>query len=111
MKDTTMATITQETRIELSRRESLMLGNLRGQLVECRRGELWLTVDGEGRDVILGPGQRYAVTSSAPTVVTALRDSAVHLHRPAPRPSRLAALRAALARLHPGLITLHPSIR
>jgi hypothetical protein len=106
-----MATITQETRIELSRHESLALGNLRGQLVECRRGELWLTVDGEGRDVILGPGQRYAVTSAAPAVVTALRDAMVHLHRAAPRPSRLAALRAVLARLQPGRFALNPSIR
>ena len=70
-----MATITQETHVALSGRESLALGNLRGQLIECRSGKLWITVDGEGRDVILGPGETYAVASNAPVVASAFKAS------------------------------------
>lgn len=110
MKDTAMARITQETHIELSRRESITLGNLRGHIVECVTGELWLTVDGEGWDVILGPGCRHTVQSDAPAVISALRPSALHLSAVPPPPSRLQRFRTAIAALlHPA--SPYPSIR
>lgn len=77
-----MATITQETHIELSGHEALALGRLRGVVVACARGELWLTVDGEGRDVILGPGDACAVDSDAEVVVSAFGPAALELRMP-----------------------------
>lgn len=70
-----MANIVQETRIELAQRELLALGCIEGHELACLAGELWITVDGSSEDIILGPGQRWRVTGSAPVVVSALKPS------------------------------------
>lgn len=93
-----MATIMQETRIDLSRRESLTLGRLRGCVVECRDGEVWLTADGEGRDVILGPGQQWLVEPDTPVVVTAFMPSVLRLRAPNRRGASAPAIAARLRR-------------
>ncbi len=93
-----VATITQETRITLSRGEAVALGSLETWLVECRHGEVWLTVDGESRDVILGSGSAWTVDSDGPVVVSAFAPSSLSLRAPG-RPSLLARLRGLLAGL------------
>ena len=70
-----MARIVQETHIELAKRELLALGCIEGHELACLAGELWITVDGSSKDIILGPGQRWKVTGSAPVVVSALKPS------------------------------------
>lgn len=77
-----MATITQETHVELSKRESLALGRLRGHTLRCLSGEIWLTAEGEGCDVVLGPGQTWTTESTGPVVVSAFMPSALSLSRP-----------------------------
>ncbi|MGE5467046.1 MAG: DUF2917 domain-containing protein [Ignavibacteria bacterium] len=97
-----MATITEEARIELSGRESLTLGGLRGHEIQCAAGELWLTLDGEGRDVILAPGGAYTVETNAELVVSAFKASVLrvsHCRHPAGRFARLAGALAALLEL------------
>lgn len=79
-----MATIVQETRIALSAHESLLLGPLPGHTVRCLAGELWLTVERESQDLILGPGRSWKVTSPEAVVVSAFKD-AEFLVRPCPR--------------------------
>ncbi|HEX8989994.1 MAG TPA: DUF2917 domain-containing protein [Rhodocyclaceae bacterium] len=85
-----MATITQETRVELSAREALTLGSLPGGLLTCASGEVWITVDGEGRDVVLGPASSHRIESDAPVVVSAFADSVLSIRRAvSPHPSIL----------------------
>ncbi|HJW02361.1 MAG TPA: DUF2917 domain-containing protein [Azospira sp.] len=59
--------------LELERREMLMLADARGQTLECRSGELWLTEDGQG-DQILCPGESYVVSGNGCLVVSACQD-------------------------------------
>lgn len=94
-----MATITQETRIELSGRESILLGPLPGHVIRCRHGELWLTVERDGRDVILGPGRTWRVTGDGPVVISAFKDSAFSVRPNPPRMPGFAGIRHALALL------------
>ncbi|HET7775844.1 MAG TPA: DUF2917 domain-containing protein [Azospira sp.] len=60
--------------LELERREMLVLADARGQTLECRTGELWLTEDGRG-DQILQPGEAYVVAGNGCLVVSACQDA------------------------------------
>ena len=72
-----MATITQETRFDLAKNELVKLSDARDQVLGCTAGELWITVDGDRRDIILTPGERWRIESRAPVVVMALQASAL----------------------------------
>ncbi len=65
---------TQWLHLELERREMLVLADARGQTLECRSGELWLTEDGGG-DRILRPGEAHVVAGNGCLVVSACQDA------------------------------------
>lgn len=108
-----MAKIVQETRIELASRELLALECAEGQVLACRTGELWITLDGAREDIILAPGQQWRVPNRHPVVVSALRQSllvATDARGGRPcigTPGRAAAILAALLRWrHPPLAVM-----
>lgn len=70
-----MAIITQETRFDLTKHEAVTLTAARDHLLRCDSGELWITVEGDRRDHILGPGDRLRVDRDVPVIVSALKDS------------------------------------
>lgn len=111
MEHTILATITQETRIDLSRRESLALGRLRGHVIECRSGQVWLTADGEGRDVVLEAGQQWLVEPDTPVVVTAFKPSVLHLRAPNRRRAFPPTVASRLRRCFPSPNFPSPSAR
>lgn len=74
-----MATITQETRFELAARELVSIANARDQLLTCDSGELWITVEGDPRDLILKSGSHWRIDSNAEVIISAIRDSTLHL--------------------------------
>lgn len=78
-----MACMTQETILELSRREALHLGDMEGCTLECTHGEIWLTRDGVQEDLILGAGQQVRIDDSRSVVVSATTDARVRMRRPA----------------------------
>lgn len=84
-----MATITQETRLELSRHELVSLTDLRDFTLTCDTGELWITFEGDRRDVILGAGKSWCLDGDGPAVISALHDSTLRLHRRQPFGSRV----------------------
>jgi hypothetical protein len=100
MKDTTMAIITQETRIALAKHEALNLGRLRRRRLECLRGEVWLTIDGEGCDIILRPGQAHAIGSDTEVVISAFAPSVLAL-----RSAAQASVRGSLASMLASLLS------
>jgi Protein of unknown function (DUF2917) len=50
-------------------------------LVECLRGLLWVTSEGDGRDLVVTRGQTTAVAGRGRVVIGALVDSEVRLNR------------------------------
>jgi hypothetical protein len=53
-----------------------------GVTVVCLRGELWLTQDGDSRDLVLHAGDRFTVDHAGVTLVSALRASSLSVEMP-----------------------------
>jgi hypothetical protein len=70
--------------IGLPKRHVLALAARRGTRVESRRGALWVTQDGDLRDVVLTPGQSHVIEHDGPVLLQALDAALVSLHVPAP---------------------------
>ena len=79
-----MVTITQETRAELAGGEVVTIAKALGQTVVCESGELWITVGGDSRDIILRQTEIWRIDSDATLVVSAIRPSTVSVRQ---RPS------------------------
>lgn len=46
-----------------------------GRRIECLSGSLWVTQDGDRRDIVLAPGQSFVFDRSEGVLVNALDDS------------------------------------
>ncbi|MDP1653444.1 MAG: DUF2917 domain-containing protein [Rhodocyclaceae bacterium] len=74
-----MIRITQETRLELDKRELVAICG-RGPLrLECAAGELWLTREGSTADVVLRAGESLAIDARQETVISALQPARLSL--------------------------------
>jgi hypothetical protein len=74
-----------ETRqLALERRELLVIDDARGHRITCESGELWLTQDGDRRDIILPTGQSWLVDRPGPLVLSALAPSRATLAQTRP---------------------------
>ncbi|MCX7172950.1 MAG: DUF2917 domain-containing protein [Proteobacteria bacterium] len=72
----------QETRFDLAKSELFALSDIQDHVLSCGSGELWITVDGDRRDIILAPGESLRIESRVPVVITALRASTLNLLHP-----------------------------
>lgn len=82
--------ITPVTRLQ--RRQTFQLRARRGERIECQSGELWITQDGDPRDIVLGPRECFTLDRAGTAVVSALKDAAFVYRRSAspaqnPRPA------------------------
>ncbi|MBC7993018.1 MAG: DUF2917 domain-containing protein [Rhizobacter sp.] len=59
----------------LQRRQAFNLHAKKGQRIEVRSGQIWLTQDGDPRDVILGANQCFTLDRSGHALVSALEDA------------------------------------
>jgi hypothetical protein len=59
----------------LMRRQTFNMHTRKGQRIECRTGQLWITQDGDSRDVILGSDESFTLDRSGHTLVSALEDA------------------------------------
>jgi len=66
----------------LPRRGSLVLDGAEGTIISVDSGCLWVTLENDPRDVVLGKGMRFEVDRSGRTVVVAEEDSRVRLTPP-----------------------------
>lgn len=74
-----MASIRQETRLKLDRRELLTLCLPGAQSLLCTAGELWITFDGRREDAILRVGETLEFTDGRGLVVSALQPATLLL--------------------------------
>lgn len=58
---------------------TLVLRRPLGCTVECERGSLWITFDGEPDDIVLDAGERHVAERRSRMLVHALDDSALRL--------------------------------
>jgi hypothetical protein len=76
-----MSDILQVRRIQIGLRELVVIDDARGQVLTCESGELWLTQDGDRRDVILPAGQSWRVDRNGPLVLSAFKPAVATLDR------------------------------
>lgn len=65
----------------LPQAHTLTLPASKGQHIDCVQGCLWITQDGDPRDVVLEAGQRFAVDRGQRTLVHALEPARVRVAR------------------------------
>ena len=77
----------------LPQRSTLALHDRLGERIDCLGGRLWITQDGDQRDVVLEPGESFELDRPGLALVSALSDARLAVRRPGT--PRLAALAAA----------------
>ena len=70
---TFLASVLPVTRLQ--RRQTFRLRGRSGERIECRRGSVWITQDGDPRDVVLGPCEAFTLDRRGTAVVSALQDA------------------------------------
>ena len=63
--------------IDLGRRESLPLQDMRGATLCVLRGRLWVTQENDTRDIVLNAGDAWAVERDGLTIVEAQADTSL----------------------------------
>lgn len=76
-----MATITQETRFDLAKREIVAITSAKEYALHCDAGEIWITANGAAGDVVLRAGESWIVPNDAEVVVSAFQASTATLRR------------------------------
>lgn len=70
---------TQESQLSLHNGEVMHLGKLRHGMLLAVRGTVWVTQDGDIRDVILESGDTMSLDRGADVLVSAMSDATVTL--------------------------------
>ena len=92
----------------LAKDQTLNLPSAAGVRVASQSGSVWITQDGDPRDIVLRPGESVVLERSTPTIVQAFEPSLITIVDPAPRRRASSAnswfsrLRVAAERLHVG---------
>jgi hypothetical protein len=95
-----MSDIRQAQQIPIGQRELLVIDDACGQVIACESGELWVTQDGDRRDVILPAGQSWRIDRPGPLVLSAFKPSMATLaHRETGRAACLPRREGAAALL------------
>ena len=89
----------------LAKDQTLNLPNAAGVRVASQSGTVWITQDGDLRDIVLAPGQSVVLERSTPTLVQAFEPALITIADPVKAARRhhdggwLARLRQAAERL------------
>jgi hypothetical protein len=67
------------TKHQIGPRHGLALRAARGRIVKCVSGSVWLTMEGDRRDVVLNPGASFVVDRDGLTLLAAQQPSAVQV--------------------------------
>ena len=67
---------------QIGPRHGLALRDANGRTVTCVSGSVWLTMDGDNRDIVLEPGATFVVDRDGLTLLAAQQPSAVQVSAP-----------------------------
>lgn len=70
--------------IHLARDGLISIRGAQDTRIFCQSGSLWLTLEGDIRDVVLEPGESHAIGNGGLAVITALRPSVALLTQEPP---------------------------
>ncbi|MCP5265892.1 MAG: DUF2917 domain-containing protein [Burkholderiaceae bacterium] len=83
--------------VRLHQRQTIRLHDQGPVHVACDDGSIWITRDGDVKDIILSPGQSVTICEGGALLISALADSRVQLDAPpTPCPPRVPARRPGL---------------
>ena len=68
--------------VRLHADQHLQLRGALGSSVQAVSGAVWLTQDGDLRDIVLEAGQRFVIDRPATTLLSALGDAAIRIEPP-----------------------------
>ncbi|MCE9641403.1 MAG: DUF2917 domain-containing protein [Betaproteobacteria bacterium] len=71
----------------MARFEGLALRDAGGSTVICESGSIWLTMEGDSRDIVLEPGDSFTVARAGLTLLAAQQPSVVQVRAPKQAPS------------------------
>lgn len=66
-------------RVQLRRHQHLEVVDGRGAAMRCELGTLWVTQDGDPRDIVLGAGQSFVLDRDGVAIVYATDDAELSL--------------------------------
>ena len=75
-----------QANIRLEPRREFSLVDAAGVEITCLSGAVWLTMEGDLRDIVLTAGDSHAVRRNGVTLVNALEPSLVHVRMPRAQP-------------------------
>lgn len=101
----------RQANIALDARRAMALHDAEGAEVKVLGGHVWLTMDGDKRDIFVLGGDTYTIERNGLTLINAVEPSVVHVEAPQPQPAAwkrflravwdvLAAVGEARARAH-----------
>ncbi len=67
----------------LKPKQLLKVRAARGHTIVCHSGEVWVTQEGDRRDIILGAGESFALDRKGQALVQAFGQSAISIASPA----------------------------
>jgi hypothetical protein len=68
--------------LELKPGEVITLDDAIGASVQARLGSVWITEEGNVRDIVLGPGERRVIARAGRTLIQALQTSWISIRTP-----------------------------
>ena len=71
----------------LRKGEILRLRHAQGQRIEALSGSVWITIDGDSRDVVLDAEQGFSIDRNGDTLVSALSDARIAVLSALPIPA------------------------
>ena len=95
--------------LQLADRQMLSVIDAQGIQLRAMRGTLWVTLDGDPADHILGPGDSLVVRRRGRTLVTAMNGPATLTASRSAEPTWSALWRNLRARLTHGALAARPS--
>jgi len=72
-----------QSEIRLGKKQLLAVTGGKGQPIVCRKGSIWITQDGDSRDVVLREGESFTLDRPGPAIVQSFEPAAVCLGAPA----------------------------